>query len=327
MTANIPPAESLIDIFTKMSLLKQNDEKMRSVIKTGRLIMPYYSYRGQEVIPSVISALLSDTDFICTIYRGTHDALAKGCPVDRLWAELAGRSTGTCKGKGGPMHITHPESGVMVTTGIVGSSMPIANGLAWGSRLKGNDAVTVAYFGDGASNIGAFHESLNLASLWKLPVIFVCSNNGFAEHTRTENCTAIDSIAKRAQAYSMPGLQVDGNDPIEMYGAAKEAIERARRGDGPTLIEAMTFRYFGHVFGDDDSYMEEGEKAARMAADPYPKFRIWLIENGHADEDRLAKIEAQNSSEIDAALEFALASSYPDLSEIGRDVYAYEVTG
>jgi acetoin:2,6-dichlorophenolindophenol oxidoreductase subunit alpha len=325
MTANIPPAESLIDIFTKMSLLKQNDEKMRSVIKTGRLIMPYYSYRGQEVIPAVISTLLSDSDFICTIYRGTHDALAKGCPVDRLWAELAGRSTGTCKGKGGPMHITHPDSGVMVTTGIVGSSMPIANGLAWGSRLKGNDAVTVAYFGDGASNIGAFHESLNLASLWKLPVIFVCSNNGFAEHTRTENCTAIDSIAKRAGSYSMPGVQIDGNDPIEMYRAANEAIQRARAGNGPTLIEAMTFRYFGHVFGDDDSYMDEGEKAARMAADPYPAFRTWLIDNGHADEALLAKIEAQNSTKIDAALEFALASPYPEASEIGRDVYAYEV--
>ena len=136
-----PSRETMLDIFSKMALIKQNDERMRAVIKSGRLVMPYYSVRGQEAIPSAISTSLRDTDFICTIYRGTHDSLAKGCPVDQLWAELAGRATGTCKGKGGPMHITHPMSGVMVTTGIVGSSMPIANGLAWGSKMKGTTLV------------------------------------------------------------------------------------------------------------------------------------------------------------------------------------------
>ena len=315
----------MLDIFTKMSLLKQNDERMRAVIKSGRLVMPYYSVRGQEAIPSAISALLKPTDFICTIYRGTHDSLAKGCPVDRLWAELAGRVTGTCKGKGGPMHITHPESGVMVTTGIVGSTMPIANGLAWGSKLKGNDAVTIAYFGDGASNIGAFHESLNLASLWKLPVIFVCSNNGYAEHTKTENCTAIDQIARRADSYTMPGVRVNGNNPLEMYAAAKEAVDRARAGEGPTLIEAMTFRFFGHVFGDDDKYMDPGEKAEHEKNDPYPFYRDWLIANGHASEDDLAAIEAAHAEEIEAALKFALDSPFPDAGEVRHDVYAYEV--
>ncbi len=322
---NEPTRDVMIDIFTKMSLLKQNDERMRAVIKSGRLVMPYYSVRGQEAIPSAISALLKPTDFICTIYRGTHDSLAKGCPVDKLWAELAGRVTGTCKGKGGPMHITHPESGVMVTTGIVGSTMPIANGLAWGSKLKGNDAVTIAYFGDGASNIGAFHESLNLASLWKLPVIFVCSNNGYAEHTKTENCTAIDQIARRADSYTMPGVRVNGNNPLEMYAAAKEAVDRARAGEGPTLIEAMTFRFFGHVFGDDDKYMDPGEKAERQKEDPYPFYRGWLIDNGHASEEDLAGIEAGHAAEIEAALKFALDSPFPDASEVRHDVYAYEV--
>ncbi len=320
-----PTRDIMLDIFTKMSLLKQNDERMRGVIKSGRLVMPYYSVRGQEAIPSAISALLKPTDFICTIYRGTHDSLAKGCPVDKLWAELAGRVTGTCKGKGGPMHITHPESGVMVTTGIVGSTMPIANGLAWGSKLKGNDAVTIAYFGDGASNIGAFHESLNLASLWKLPVVFVCSNNGYAEHTKTADCTAIDQIAKRADSYTMPGVRVNGNNPLEMYAAAKEAVDRARAGEGPTLIEAMTFRFFGHVFGDDDKYMDPGEKAEREKDDPYPFYRNWLIDNGHASEDELAAIEAAHAKEIDAALKFALDSPFPDASEVRHDVYAYEV--
>jgi pyruvate dehydrogenase E1 component alpha subunit len=203
--------------------------------------------------------------------------------------------------------------------------MPIANGLAWGSRLKGNDAVTIAYFGDGASNIGAFHESLNLASLWKLPVVFVCSNNGFAEHTRTENCTAIDQIAKRAAAYSMPGIRVNGNKPLEVHAAAKEAIERARAGEGPTLIEAMTFRHFGHVFGDPDAYMDPEEKEERMKEDPYPFYRDWLIEGGHAGEDELAAIESRHKEEIEAALQFALDSPYPDEAEIRRDVYAFEV--
>ena len=322
---DLPPKETMLDIFKKMSLLKQNDERMRAVIKSGRLVLPYYSVRGQEAIPSAISTLLRDTDFICTIYRGTHDSLAKGCPVDKLWAELAGRATGTCKGKGGPMHITHPESGVMVTTGIVGSTMPIANGLAWGSKLKGNDAVTVAYFGDGASNIGAFHESLNLASVWKLPVVFVCSNNGYGEHTKTEDCTAIDEIAKRADSYTMPGVRVNGNHPLEMYEAAKTAIERARSGGGPTLIEAMTFRFFGHVFGDDDKYMDPGEKEGRLKDDPYPFYRSFLVEGGHATERELADIEAGHAKEIEAALQFALASPFPEAIEVRRDVYEYEV--
>jgi acetoin:2,6-dichlorophenolindophenol oxidoreductase subunit alpha len=317
--------ELKLAIFRKMSLLKQNDERMRAVIKSGRLTMPYYSPRGQEVIPSAISVCLTPEDYICTIYRGTHDSLAKGVPVSLLWAELAGRQTGSCKGKGGPMHITHPASGVMVTTGIVGSTMPIANGLAWGSQLSGDGRVTIAYFGDGASNIGAFHESLNLASLWKLPVIFVCSNNGYAEHTKTSVCTAIDEISKRAASYTMPGVTVDGNDPVAMYAAAKEAIDRARAGEGPTLIEAKTFRFFGHVFGDADGYMDEGERARHMANDPYPIYRDALIAGGDATEAQLAAIEAENAAEIEAAIEFALSSPFPDESEIYRDVYEAEI--
>lgn len=321
----VPRKQTMLDIFDKMSLLKQNDEQMRAAIKGGRFVMPYYSARGQEAIPAAISVLLRDTDYICTIYRGTHDSLAKGCPVDQLWAELAGRITGTCKGKGGPMHITHPASGVMVTTGIVGSTMPIACGLGWGSQLKGTDAVTIAYFGDGATNIGAFHESLNLASLWKLPVVFVCSNNGYAEHTKTSSGTAIDEIARRADSYTMPGVRVDGNDPLAMYDVAEAAIARARAGEGPTLIEAMTFRFFGHVFGDDDKYMDPGEKAERWKDDPYPKFRAFLIDQGHASEEELVGIESARAAEIERAMQFALESAFPEADEICRDVYADEV--
>src|SRR3546814_264657 len=179
-----------------MALLKINDEKTRQTIRSGKLQTPYYSYRGQEAIPSAVSANLTDEDYICTIYRGIHDMLAKGMPLRSLWAEIAGRSTGACKGKGGPMHLTAPAKGIMVTTGIVGSSLPIANGLAWGSQLARDGRVTVAYFGDGASNIGAFHEALNLASIWKLPVVFVCQNNRFGEHTAYHKTTSIDRIAR-----------------------------------------------------------------------------------------------------------------------------------
>ena len=169
--------------------------------------------------------------------------------------------------------------------------------------------VTVAYFGDGASNIGAFHESLNLASVWKLPVIFVCQNNRYAEHTRYENGTSVDQISDRAAGYDMPGVTVDGNDPFEMYAAANAAIDRARAGEGPTLIEAMTFRFFGHVFGDADVYMTKEEKAAAMAADPVPLFRARLIADGVATETQLANIEAISRHEIEDAMEFALASA------------------
>lgn len=319
-----PDATTLVAIYRRMALIKANDERSRKVIMTGRLVMPYYSPRGQEVIPSAVSANLQDSDYICTIYRGTHDMLAKGVPLKDLWAELAGRVTGTCKGKGGPMHITHPKSGVMVTTGIVGSSMPIANGLAWSSQLKGDGRVTVAYFGDGASNIGAFHEALNLASVWKLPVVFVCQNNEWGEHTAYEKATSAPRVADRAASYLMPGIRVDGNNVLETYAAARDAVERARSGAGPTLVEAMTYRFHGHIFGDTDAYMDPERKAAAIAADPVPRFRAWLIEKGHAAEADLAAMEAAIDTEIDQAIDYALASDFPDVGELSRDVFAAE---
>ncbi len=320
-----PDAATQLDIFRRMALIKANDERSRKVIRSGRLVMPYYSPRGQEVIPSAVSVNLTDDDYICTIYRGTHDMLAKGVPLKDLWAELAGRVTGTCKGKGGPMHITHPKSGVMVTTGIVGSSMVIANGLAWGSQLHGDGRVTVAYFGDGASNIGAFHEALNLASVWKLPVVFVCQNNEWGEHTAYEKATSAKQIADRAHGYAMPGVRVDGNDVFETYAAAKEAIERARAGDGPTLIEAMTYRFHGHVFGDSDAYMNKDRKAAAIAADPVPRFRAHLIAENIATEAQLAAMEADIEAALDEAVEHALASPFPGVEELSRDVFAEEI--
>ncbi|MBB6193867.1 pyruvate dehydrogenase E1 component alpha subunit [Sphingobium wenxiniae] len=314
--------ETRVEIYRRMALLKANDERSRKVIKTGRLMMPYYSYRGQECIPAALAVNLTDRDYLCTIYRGIHDMLAKGLPLKELWAEIAGRIDGSCKGKGGPMHLTSPDKGIMVTTGIVGSSMPIANGLALAAQLSGDGRVAVATFGDGASNIGAFHEALNMASVWKLPAIFLCQNNQYGEHTTYEKATSALRIADRAIAYNMPGVRVDGNDPLAVHAVTLEAIERARNGGGPTLIEAMTFRFHGHIYGDDDAYMDPARKKAAMEADPVPIYRASLIAGGFATEESLSRIETEIEAALDEAVEYALASPMPGEEELTTDVYA-----
>ena len=320
-----PDGRTLLEIYRKATLIKQNDERVIKLMTAGKLVMPYYSPRGQEIIPSAISVLLRDDDYICTIYRGLHDMLAKGFPLDELWAELAGRVTGTCKGKGGPMHLTCPSKGMMVTTGIVGSSMPIATGLGWAAQLNGRGQVSVANFGDGAANIGAFHESLNMAALWKLPVVFVCQNNTYAEHTSMARSTRIDRISKRADSYAMPGATVNGNDPDAMYGAAKTAIERARAGEGPTLIEAMTFRFNGHLMGEAGHYMDKQALAKAKENDPVPALRKRLVEQRIAPEDEIAAIEADIAAAIDKAVTAAFDAPFPDPIELKRDVFAQEI--
>jgi len=321
----IANSAELLSIYSRAALLKANDERARKVILSGQIAMVYYSYRGQEIIPAVMGELLRDDDTICTIYRGIHDMLAKGFPLRELWAELAGRTTGSCKGKGGAMHLTYPAKGIMVTTGIVGSSAPIANGLAWSAQLDKSDRVSVCTFGDGASNIGAIHEAMNLASVWKLPTIFVCQNNLFAEHTTFEKMTGGQNIAHRAEGYGMPGVRVDGNDPEAMYSAFAEAVARARAGEGPTLLECMTFRFFGHNFGDDDSYIPSDQKAAAIEADPLPRMRARLIADRIATEEELAAVEADIEAKIDDAVEFALASPWPEPDSLRFDVFEKEI--
>jgi acetoin:2,6-dichlorophenolindophenol oxidoreductase subunit alpha len=316
-----PSAHDLIEIYRRCSSIRQNDKRFMEAMSAGRIATPYYSPAGQEIIPSAVSSLLAATDYVVTIYRGIHDQIAKGVPLKQLWAEIAGKVTGTCKGKGGPMHITHPASGIMVTTGIVGSGMPIANGIALASQIRGDGRITVCYFGDGAANIGAFHEALNMASLWKLPVIFVCQNNRYAEHTRFDLGTSVKQISDRGAAYLMAAETVDGNEPIAMWRAAKRAIDRARSGEGPTLLEALTFRFYGHVLGDDQKYMEAGELKRAMDNDPVARFRAMLLERGHISQAALEKIEADIHEEIEAAFEFAMASEYPPLDETTKDVY------
>jgi pyruvate dehydrogenase E1 component alpha subunit len=319
---SVPASSVLLDIYRRMTSIKVNDTRVIATMKAGRLTMPYYSPRGQECIPAAVSVLLTNDDYIVTIYRGIHDMIAKGVPIKLIWAEFAGRNTGTCKGKGGPMHITHPATGCMVTTGVVGSGMPIGCGLALAAQVRGEKRVTVTNFGDGASNIGAFHESLNLASVWKLPVIFLCQNNRYAEHTSYAKGTSIESIAERASSYSIPGVRVDGNDPVAVYNAARTAIERARSGQGPTLLEALTFRFNGHLIGDMGDYIPKPEYQAAVAADPYPRYRQWLVDQKHSTSAALDAIDAEINAEVDEAVKFAFDSPLTDVAEIGRDIYA-----
>ncbi|MCV7248005.1 thiamine pyrophosphate-dependent dehydrogenase E1 component subunit alpha [Mycobacterium koreense] len=311
----------LTGIFTTATRIKVCDEKFRSLILTGQVSAQYYSPRGQEIIAAAMGALLTADDYVVTTYRGLHDHLAKGVPMDRLWAEFLGKGTGLCKGKGGPMHITHPDSGLMVTTGIVGGGLPIANGLALAAQLRGTDQVTVVNFGDGATNIGAFHEAANMAGLWRLPVVFCCQNNRYAEHTSFEDGTSVERIADRAASYTFPGVRVDGNDPVAMYDAAREAVQRARSGGGPTLLEAMTFRFYGHQMSDNNAYMKPGELDDARANDPVLALRARLLADGLADEAQLAAIEAAAKEEVEAAVKFATDSPPPDLAEGLTDVY------
>lgn len=309
-------------LYELMALIKQCDEKFRSMISSGQIVVTYYSPRGQEAVSAGYGAALQPDDYVVTTYRGLHDHLAKGVDLPGLWAEFLGRGSGLCKGKGGPMHITDPAHGVMVTTGIVGGGLPIGVGLGLAAQQRRDGRVTVVNFGDGATNIGSFHESLNMASVWKLPVVFVCHNNRYAEHTRFEDGTAVGCVATRAASYSMPGVTVDGNDPEAVYLAATEAIARARKGDGPTLVEAVTYRFYGHIMGDDMAYMPTDERHAAMTADPVPRYRQRLVDEYRLAEYEIAALEEGIEQRITAAAQAALAAPPPELEQLFTDVYA-----
>lgn len=320
MTAR-PDGAVLRTIYEKAETIRYSDERLRRMLAAGEIHIHYYPVRGQEIVAAATSVCLEPEDYVVTTYRGLHDQIAKGVPLGPLLAEYLGKATGTSKGKGGPMHVTHPASGLLVTTGVVGSGLPIANGVALASKVRGDGRVTVVNFGDGATNIGAFHESLNLASLWALPVVFLCQNNLYAEHTSLEQGTSITRLSDRSVAYSMVGVTVEGNDAAEMYGAALAAVARARSGEGPTLLEARTFRFFGHAFGDQDAYMPREQKEKAMAEDPVPRLRALLESEGHATADELAALDERIRADVDEAVAFALESAYPEDSELSIDVY------
>jgi pyruvate dehydrogenase E1 component alpha subunit len=316
--------DKLLDIYTRTMKVNRTDEKFRALLMAGKVAVMYYCVRGQELVSAAAMAALEKDDYVVCTYRGQGEQTAKGVPADLWWAECIGKATGTCKGKGGPMHITHPETGIMVTTGVVGSGLPIANGLAMASQNNGDGKVTMVSFGDGAANIGAFHEAMNMAQLYKLPVVFLCQNNRYGEHTAYADHTDSENIAQRAAAYGMKGLHVDGNDVFAMYGAAKEAVDHARSGKGPVLLEAMCYRMMGHFFGADFSYMPKEHLAEMQAEDPLPKLRKVMLEHQFTEEE-LNQIVANIDAEIDAAVEKALAAPFPDASELKKDVFEEEM--
>jgi TPP-dependent pyruvate/acetoin dehydrogenase alpha subunit len=309
-------------MYTTMSRIVACDEALRSGLSSGQLAFSYYSPRGQEAVAAGWSAATRVTDMLVTTYRGLHDQIAKGVPLHPLIAEMLGRKTGTNHGKGGPMHVVWPETGLMLTTGVVGSGLPIAAGLAWASQLEGDDRVTIACFGDGATNIGAFHEALNLASVWKLPVVWLCQNNGYGEHTAISRHQSNEKVSDRAAAYAMPGVTVDGNDPIAVWGAVTDAVARARAGNGPTLVEAVTYRLFGHVFGDQMGYVDKTELDAAWDAEPTGRFRRLLDQLGVLDADAASAIDSTSAHEVEIALEQALADSEPAADVLLEDVTA-----
>ncbi|HWV59740.1 MAG TPA: thiamine pyrophosphate-dependent dehydrogenase E1 component subunit alpha [Sphingopyxis sp.] len=324
MTEPTIDRDKLRDIYTRTMRVARADEKFRSLLMTGKLAVIYYTVRGQELVSAAAMAALEQDDYLVTTYRGQHDQIAKGVPLNPLFAEIAGKVGGTCRGKGGSMHITHPETGVMVTTGVVGSGLPIANGLALASQNRDDGKVTMVCFGDGATNIGAFHEAMNMAQLWKLPVIFLCQNNRYGEHTAFADHTKVDSIVTRARAYGMEGVKVDGNDAIAMYNTTKAAVDRARAGEGPTLIEAMCYRMMGHFFGSDFSYMPKEHLAEMAAEDPLPRLRQLMLDHQFSEAE-LDAIVADLDAQMDAAAEFAANSPLPGPEEIRKDVFEEEI--
>ena len=268
-------------IYALMVLMKAADDRLSKGIGTGEFMCVYWPSRGQEAIAAAMGVTLRDDDQLVTTYRGLHDLIGKGVPLEEIYGEMMGRTVGASRGKGGTMHIAKPEKGVMLSTGIVGAGPPVGVGLAMAAKRKGLDRVTVVSFGDGATNTGSFHEAANMAALWDLPMVFVCQNNMYAEMTPTTDTMKIERVADRAAGYGMPGVRVDGNDPLAVADALAEAIGKARDGEGPTFIECVTFRFRGHYFGDRMPYIPKEQLEAAMAADPVPAFRRRLDRRRH----------------------------------------------
>jgi pyruvate dehydrogenase E1 component alpha subunit len=312
--------ESLRSLYRTMALVAATDDALRAAISAGTVTMAYYSPRGQEATAAGFGAALRADDYLVTTYRGLHDHIAKGVPLKPLLAEMLGRAAGTGKGKGGPMHVVWPEAGLMLTTGVVGSGLPIACGLAWAAVREGRGRVALVSFGDGATNIGAFHESCNLASIWRLPVVFLCQNNGYGEHTAFAHHQRTERVSDRAAAYAMPGVTVDGNDPVAVHQAVSEAVDRARAGAGPTLVEALTYRLYGHVFGDRMAYLPPEELDRAWTEEPVGRFRHRLRDTAVLSDEGARIIDEECARLVAATLEEVLSLPEPGPEELLTDV-------
>ncbi len=317
------PKDELEGLYTTMRRIRAFEERTIELFKEGIVKGTAHSYIGEEAIASGVCANLRDDDYIASYHRGHGHCIAKGADMDRMMAELMGRETGYCRGLGGSMHIADLDLNILGANGIVGAAMPLSTGAALATKLRGGDQVTVAFFGDGASNQGVFHESMNLASVWKLPVIFVCENNQYALSTSYRSTTAVKQVATRAIAYDMPGVTIDGNDPIEVSLVVREAVERARAGEGPTLIEAMTYRWGQHsmrVNIRDPRPKEEYDEW--IARDPIKRLETTLIEGKVLPKKRIKEIDKAIKDELDSAVKFGQAGPEPTARTLEGAVYA-----
>ncbi|SMC92725.1 pyruvate dehydrogenase E1 component alpha subunit [Desulfocicer vacuolatum DSM 3385] len=316
--------EEKVGMFATMLRIRKFEEKLEELVLTGNISGFVHLYIGEEAVATGVCSALKISDYITSTHRGHGHLIAKGGKTDLMMAELFAKKTGYCKGKGGSMHIADLELGILGANGIVGAGPPIAVGAGLASKYKGNDNVSVSFFGDGASNQGTVHEALNLASIWKLPVIFVIENNCFAEFTHQADHQCCRLVSERAEGYRIPSVVVDGNDVLAVYEATQEAVKSAREGKGPTMIECNTYRIKGHYVGDPETYRSEEERASWQSADKDPilRFEKRLLDEDIADQNTLDSIRQEIQDEIEKAVEYAKESPAPDISELMKDVYA-----
>lgn len=315
------PAE-LLAAYERMTVIRRTEKAAHDLFLQGLVKGTTHLAAGHEAIAVGASAALRPDDYVFATYRGHHHALARGATPEECLAELMSRATGLCGAKGGSMHLTKASTGMLGSYAIVGSHLPMAAGAAWSARLRGTDQIAVAFFGDGATNIGAFHEALNLAAVWKPPVLFVCENNLYMEYTPIADVTAVPRpAADRAPAYGIPGEVVDGNDVLAVEEAVARFAARARAGDGPALLEALTYRHFGHSRSDPATYRPAEEVERWLKHDPLDLARGRLVEMG-VSEAVIGEADDRATSLVQKAVEAAKAAPAPDPDEALTDVWA-----
>lgn len=321
MSGNDLPAEQFVRFWRDMRRIRSFEQMAGYQATLGKIYGSLHSYEGEESCAVGICSALRSGDYVASTHRGHGHAIALGVPMDRMMAELFGRSTGTCGGKGGSMHIADFDCGMLGANGIVGAGYAIAAGAALNAKVAQNGAVAVVFFGDGAVTRGTFHEVMNMASLWKLPLVLVCENNGYAQYIPTTETMVFDRVAALAANYRMEGLTVDGNDIRAVHRVAVDAVARARAGDGPSLVELKTQRFLGHSSGDPQVYRTKATvEELRKARDPIARLEDELISMGLL-KDRDAILE-EIDAEVNDAVRFAESSPYPDTGELLSDVYA-----
>jgi len=314
--------EQLLSVYRTMRSIREFEERVHAEFATGEIPGFVHLYAGEEASAVGVCSNLDDRDTIASTHRGHGHCIAKGVDVSEMMAEIYGRKTGSCRGKGGSMHIADLSKGMLGANGIVGGGPPLICGTALAAKIKGTGGVSVAFFGDGASNQGTTLESMNLASVWNLPAIFIAENNGYAEATSSTWSVASDNIADRAAGFGMPGVIVDGFDFFAVYETASEAVSRAREGGGPTLIEMKFTRYFGHFEGDQQTYRAGEVEHARAELDCLKRFAARVIETGELARSDLDAVDAEVATMIDKAVDEAKAAPLPTEADLLTDVYA-----